>query len=212
MGLQWFTKWHLGTMRVRVASYHYCHHFPASAQRDPGVPLGFLPLSCSSSLTVSGQELCSGTVDCAQVWPARPRESIGCSGSVTRELETVGEALTGVQAVVAVGIFHLRHRAKEKLIRPRSGDRTSFHCARAHTLPTPTPHGAQAIAGSTRACVHTNAHTHHTHPPGVRRRLQGCPGSQQRIGHGSAAPPQDPVCPRPRSSTSPSPKPCPLTI
>lgn len=30
-----------------------------------------------------------------------------CGKSVTRELETVGEVLTGVQAVVTVGILHL---------------------------------------------------------------------------------------------------------
>lgn len=178
MGLQWFTKWHLGTTRVRVASYYYCHHFPASAQREPGVPLRFLPLSCSVSLTVSGQELGSGTVDCAQVWPARPRESIGCSGSVTRELETVGEALTGVQAVVAVGIFHLRHRAKEKLIRPSPGDRTSFHCKRAHTpYPHPPPRVRRQLQDP-RARAYTQTHTHTTHiPPGCAGDCRADPGT-----------------------------------
>lgn len=64
--------------------------------------------------------------------------------SATPELKPVGEALTGVQAVVAVGILHLRHRGREK-------GSSDLH-----------PGGSRHLS----LCVHAYAHTR------VRRQLK----------------------------------------
>lgn len=166
-----------------------------------------LPAPVLQLLPVSGQELGSGTVDCAQVWLARPRES---SIRLQRERHggagDSGEALTGVQTVVAVGVFHLQHQAKEAHQTSAQGPHLLLLRARAHTH-TSYLHPAPKVRRQFQD-ARVRARTH-TLPPGVRRRPQDCPGSQERIGHRSASPPQDPVCPYPRSSTSPAPKPCP---
>lgn len=67
--LQWYPLAHRVApgqyVGEKVTSCHYFHHFPAPEQGALGVTPGcFLPLSSSSSLTVSDSE----TVNCGQVW------------------------------------------------------------------------------------------------------------------------------------------------
>lgn len=57
----------------------------------------------------SSQVLGAVTVDCAQVWLARAETG------VIPDPQTVREALTGIQAVVTVGILHLQHQARRIL-------------------------------------------------------------------------------------------------
>lgn len=79
------------------------------------------------------------------------------SGVIPLEPKIVGEALTGVQAVVTVGILHLWHQAREKPI-----------------IPLPVGEGASTH--------HAHARTHA--PGGLRRQLDS-PKSQKRLGVGA---------------------------
>lgn len=65
----------------------------------------------------SSQVLGAVTVDCAQVWLARPRESTMPKG-VMPDPQSVGEALTRIQAVVTIGILDLQHQTRENPVRP----------------------------------------------------------------------------------------------
>lgn len=63
------------------------------------------------------QGLGAVTVDCAQVWLARPQRSTELK-QVIPAAKTVKKTLTRVQAVVTVGILDLQHQATEKPVRP----------------------------------------------------------------------------------------------
>lgn len=111
-----------------------------------------LPAPVLQSLPRCSGPLSLGTVGCAQVWLPRPRESIRLKCSVPPEVKRVGEALTRVQTVVAVGILHLRHRTREKPVRPppplhacthtQTHIRTHLGCAGSRRTP-PKPRAAR---------------------------------------------------------------------
>lgn len=102
----------------------------------------------------------SGTVDCAQVWLVRPRESIGLKGECPqsrRRGRGGGEALTGVQAVVAVGILHLRQQGRNP------SDFCPCVCVHARTH--------LGCAGSCRVPPEPRAARPREHHPSAGRRL-----------------------------------------
>lgn len=170
-------------MRVRVASCHYCHHFPASEQRELGVPLCFLPLSCQgSSLTVSGQELASGTVDCAQVWLARAGESIG----LWRECHQ-GAGDGGGDTHRGPGCYRCRHIPPAS---PSKGDahqtpglRPRLLPLRARTSPPPDPphpHRVRRQLQDARARPHVSTQTHTHRPLGCTGGCKTAPRANSR--------------------------------
>lgn len=90
----------------------------------------------------------------------------------------MGELLTGVQAVVAVGILHLRHRAREGPVRPPPLGGRHFHCR--HTQRA--PHSGKAPL-SPCALAHTQ--------PGVRGHLNDSPETWHGLGRANASPVYD---------------------
>lgn len=88
-----------------------------SRAEEPGVTHGRFQPVLQLHPHFSSQVLGAVTVDCAQVWLARPQESIEPKRVIT-DVQTVKEALTRVQAVVTVGILDLQHQGRKNPVKP----------------------------------------------------------------------------------------------
>lgn len=104
----WLTKYRLGLMRAVTVPSLSCSGAEGTSCHPPVLPALVLQL-LPHCFMFRDSGLWSGVADQAN---QTYRAEVGVSA--TPELQPVGEALTGVQAVVAVGILHLRHRVREK--------------------------------------------------------------------------------------------------
>jgi hypothetical protein len=89
---------------------------PCSRADNQVSPLVAFCPSSSSSLTSEARTLVQGqwtVLRCGR----QSHENLELKGSIIPDLKTVRETLTRIQAVVTVGILHLRHQAGEKPVR-----------------------------------------------------------------------------------------------
>ena len=141
-----------------MTSCHYFHHLPAPGLRERGVTLGcFLPPSSSSSLTAQTQLRDSGLRSGVAGKATRIYRAEGGVSSEPKTGAGGGGGLTGVQAVVAVGILHLRQQGRNP------SDFCPCVCVHARTH--------LGCAGSCRVPPEPRAARPREHHPSAGRRL-----------------------------------------